>query len=244
MPGVTLNGLKSPQAESSYAEEGQRWAANTYGILLRDKARWQRVSMGLLVLTLAFGSVMAWMAGWGTRVQAYVVHLDAQGVEHVIRPVPALPIKPEQNIVRTVLIQWIEKARALSSDRLILAQNMEWLKDHTTTAMYQQLNEMRQEQDERQRVAHTRVQVLVKSVLPVGGASQSWAIEWEERAYTPEGRVLARETLAWKATLRVADFQDKAAKQQMRIMRDTNNYRNILGIFVSDVAFATPTPLL
>ena len=242
MAGIQTNGFKGPGEEVSRAHAGQRAVVNTYAILLREKAMWQRVAIPGWLCTMACVGIIIWMAGWGTRVVPHVVEWDRTGTERLIRPIPPVPQKAEQNVLRHIVTDWLAKTRAISSDGVVFQQHWDWVRDYTTSRGWAQIQEMWKEQAGRHR-AGIRVQVQVREVLPVGGTSQSWAVEWEERAYTPEGRLVLQDTLRWKATLRVADFQDQAAKRQMQLMRTQNNYRNILGVFMDEVAFATPTPL-
>jgi type IV secretory pathway TrbF-like protein len=182
-----------------------------------------------------------WLATSGVRVIPYVVRVDQLGQEQALTALPSSPLKPEQSVIHGVLTTWIEQVRSISNDIIVFTRNWDRVKDYTTTAGLRQLQDFRKEQAIRQQMGR-RVQITVGQVLPIGGASNSYTGEWREEVYDQTGQLLLEESGLWKATLRVANWQSKTAQQELDLRRKQRNFRNVMGIFVDEVAW-TMRPL-
>lgn len=242
MHGMVTTAHQGPQAAISRAEQGQRALSNTVAQLLRDKARWQGISLCLGATTVLCAGGLTWLALAGVRVEPYVVRVDQLGQEQVLRPASARPEPPTPTLIHGVVVQWVEHVRAISSDVVVFGANWDKVADYSTTACLRQLQAFRHEQARRQQHGR-RVQVQVGTFLPVGGHSHSYTIEWREDAYDPSGQWLVEESGLWKATIRIADFASTTAQAEVDLRRKRRNFRNILGVFVDEVSWTVrPVP--
>lgn len=241
MHGTATNAHQGPQAAIMRAEQGQRALSNTFAQLLRDKARWQAVSLLLGATTLLCAGGLTWMALAGVRVEPYVIRVDQLGHEQVLRPASRTPEPPTPTLIHGVVMQWIEHTRAISNDIIVFGSNWDKVADYSTTACLRQLHTFRREQATRQQQGR-RVQVQVGTFLPVGGASHSYTIEWREEVYDQGGQLLLEESGLGKATLRIADFTSQTAQAEVDLRRKSRHFRNILGVFVDEVSW-TMRPL-
>jgi type IV secretory pathway TrbF-like protein len=138
-------------------------------------------------------------------------------------------------------MEWVEHLRSISNDPIVFVKNWDKVADYTTTAGLRQLAAFRKEQRTRQQQGR-RVQVTVGGVLPVGGDSQSYTVDWKEEVYDQSGQLLTDESGLWTATVRVASWQSQTAQQEVDLRRKAKNFRNILGVFVDEVSW-TMRPL-
>ena len=239
--GIHLAAHTGRQEAVNRIEDARRTRSNTLARAYQATARWQAVALGLLGTTVLSTAAVAWLATSGVRVVPYVVRVDQLGQEQPLTSVPSTPVKPEQSVIHGVIMAWIEHVRSISNDVIVFAQNWDKVADYTTTAGLRQLAAFRNEQAIRQQMGR-RVQVTVGAVLPVGGLSHSYTVEWREDVYDQGGQLLVDESGRWKATMRIADFQSQTAQQEVDLRRKTRNFRNILGVFIDEVSW-TMRPL-
>jgi type IV secretory pathway TrbF-like protein len=209
-----------------------------------------RLLSAILVLVLAlggsvWGNIQQGLHGVKTEVQ--LMYIDYRGNAKPAIKLADLSVTPEQANIMGVLQRWMTLQRRLPDDPIVLGQNWEEVDAFSTNAAIKQLELFRREQKTRQEM-HRRVEVARVSILPVGSKSRSYLVSWDEFTRDQNGELVREESGYWEATVTVADFQTKAVQQQRELRLKKRDYRNILGIFVDDIAwkgrpmFFTPQP--
>jgi type IV secretory pathway TrbF-like protein len=242
MQGINLAAHTGIVGTLNRLEEARREKANMLARAYRSAARWQAMALGELAVVLVLTGVCGWLATSGVRVIPYVVRVDNFGREQVLEPWPTHPVRPPQTAVYDTIKNWIEDVRNISNDPVVFKQNWDRVALYTTQAGWQQLTPFHKEQIARQLLGR-RALVTVGQVLPIGKQSWSYTVEWREEVYDQSGQLLPEESGLWKATVRVADWQSKAAQEAFNLLRAKRTYRNIQGIVVDEISWSMrPVP--
>jgi type IV secretory pathway TrbF-like protein len=239
--GVTTAAYRGRQRAVQHYDEGiEAKARGLTRIYKRDGGLIVAVTLlsGALCLSAA-GNI--WQGSQGIREVPYVLLIDHLGQERPLMRVEELPVTPEQSQVIGVLMTWVELVRSVPGEAVQLGKNWEKVEAYSSNAALGQLREYRAEQKQRQQFGR-RVEIVTPSILPIKN-SRSYAVEWEEKTYNQEGRVMPEESGRWKATLTIADFHSQAARQERELRAKKRQYRNILGIVVDGVSWQV-RPLL
>lgn len=181
---------------------------------------------GLLLLWYVFTA--------GVRDHIAVVYVDYNLNEKMLDPAPSEPTNPGENAIRAVLTQWVENVRWVTPDKRIFAYNWSKVESFSTQATIRQLDEFRQAQQARID-AGRRVQVQVTQLRRVPKEAQSYTVSWREEAYDTQGTLLRDESGIWTATLTLADFTSKVAKQELSLRRAQKEFRNLFGLFIDGI---------
>ena len=177
------------------------------------------------------------MVSWGVRDHVVVLKVrEGAGYAEPMEDAARLPLKPEQHVIRGVLQQWMESVRWISNDRRVFTREWEKVEEFTTLAGLRQLQAFRAEQDQRQREG-LRVQVTVGEFRPIARQSNSYLLKWKEEAFDRLANPVLPQSGLWEATLRVADFQSKTARDEMDLRRKKRTFRNVYGVFVEEIAW-------
>ena len=206
---------------SARAEYGDR-----YGAAVNEAARWRQIAFFLLMLSLAFGGMMIWMASQN-KVVPYVVQVDKQGYSVAIKPaeqgsatdmrvVVASLSRFFTNFKTTVVDTYAQ--RAMVNDvygYIARGSSAESVVNH-----YYRENNPFTVKD-----GYTTL-VEVKSVLAVGGGGKSWQVLWTENRIR-RGEI--RSSTEWRAIVTI----------EISPVRDLSDVmKNPLGIYITELNMA------
>ena len=206
---------------SARAEYGDR-----YGAAVNEAARWRQIAFFLLMLSLAFGGMMIWMAAQN-KVVPYVVQVDKQGYSVAIKSAEQ-GSAADSRVVVAALSQFFSnfKTRVVDTyaQRAMVNDVYSYLargsSAETIVSHYYRENNPFVNND-----GYTTL-VEVKSVLAVGGGGTSWQVLWTESRLR-RGEI--RSTTEWRAIVTIAI-------SPVRELADV--IKNPLGIYITELNMA------
>ena len=212
------------QEEENPYLSARREYGDRYGAAVNETARWRQICFFLLMLCLAFGSAMIWLASQN-KVIPYVVQVDKQGYSVAIRPASEAS-GADTRVIIAALSRFISNFKTVVSDpyaqRRMVDEVYNYLgkgsaAEGVITHYYRDNNPFQ-----------TKRSVLVEiiSVLGVGSNGKSWQILWTEKNVS-NGNVTG--TSEWRAivSIAVSPVQDMA-----------EIIKNPLGIYVTEFNMA------
>ena len=239
--GVSTSGYESVQTEVRTMDAKVEEAARTMTRIYKRDAALVITTLVLVVILAfsVFGNIVQGMQG--IQEIPYVVFIDELGNHHPALRLPDQEITIPQGMIVMTLIRWVECTRSIPSDTKVLAECWDTVREFTTNAGWAQLEPFYEQQLERKKHGR-RVQVTLPDVKILTG-SRSYHVAWEETAHEPTGAKIVQESGRWEATLGLADFSDKAARERLNLRITQRNYRNLLGIAVDDIQWKHRPPL-
>jgi len=239
--GTYLDAHKGIIADLNRTEQARQQRSNELARAWRNERRAWTVVLVEAGVIVCLAGIIGWLATSGILVVGYMTRVDAHGQEQPLESVPTKPMKVEHSVTHGVLWAWVENVRWITEDTVLFGLMWNRVQDFTTTAGMRQLDNFKRDQKQRQAKGR-RVLVRVGSVLPIGTEANSWVVEWCEEARDLHGAFLREESGLYKATLRVADWQSKTAKDEMDLRRRQKNWRNTYGVFVDGINWPSPRP--
>jgi type IV secretion system protein TrbF len=214
---------------SPFLRAKQEWDKRT-GTVLKQKANWQRYAGVLTLAVLVLGISNAWLAGRVT-VLPYIVEVAETGQIRTVGMLPRAWDGQHGAPLEFVVREWLRWTRTLSSDPVVLGQNLEQAHGFMTATGWTELAGHFQQLKAQQARGET-VEIIFGNMIPLPGDPRAFELEWREETFTQQGTVLTNQP--WKATMSIAIFPptDASSLQQMR---------NPLGIFVREVHWGPRT---
>ena len=206
---------------SARAEYGDR-----YGAAVNEAARWRQISFFLLLLCLAFGAAMIWMAAQN-KVVPYVVQVDKQGYSVAIKSAEESSAA-DQRVIIAALARFFTNFKSVVVDtyaqRAMVNDVYAYLArgssaESIVTHYYRENNPFNAEE------GYTTV-VEVDSVLAIGGGGKSWQVLWAENRIR-RGEIVS--STVWRAIVTVAI-------SPVRDLADV--IKNPLGIYITELNMA------
>lgn len=237
--GTNIEWTVGPEAALDRIEQARQQEVRDDARAQRRRDRHQALMLGLVGALFLMTGTVVYLATAGMQYQVHLVRVDHLGREQGVEQAPRQPIKPERTVVLGIIQDWIEKVRWITEDRRLFDLMWERVEDFATASTMRQLQEFRQEQRARQ-LAGRRVQIKFDGMpAPVAQKSQSYTLNWKEEAFDIYGNKLVEECGYWSAILTIADFQSKAAQQELDLRRRRQNWRNVYGVFVDGVTWSS-----
>ena len=206
---------------SARAEYGDR-----YGAAVNEAARWRQITFFLLMLCLAFGGMMIWMASQN-KVVPYVVQVDKQGYSVAIKSAEE-GSAADMRVVVAALSRFFTnfKTRVVDpyAQRAMVNDVYGYLArgssaESIVTHYYRENNPFTDAD------GYTTL-VEVKSVLAVGGGGTSWQVLWTE-SKVRRGEITS--STEWRAIVTIAI-------SPVRDLADV--IKNPLGIYITELNMA------
>jgi hypothetical protein len=222
-PWVLLLPLTWPGVVYGLWQERRR----LWRVLPRPALRQWRRCVGVVSLLACLG-----MASYG----AYEYATPRQAVL-----IPAPPLTVPQSAIIMTLIRWTECTRGLSTDRKVVDDCWAMVKDFTAPSVWAQLEPVYAQQLQRFQ-QHQRVEISRPAVTRLTESS-IYQVGWDETTFESSGVQVAQESGRWHALLSIADVHGKAARERLDLHLAQRNYRNLLGIVVTDMQWKQRPPL-
>lgn len=157
--------------------------SDRYGSAVKDAARWRQISIFMLMLCLAFGATMMWLASQN-KVIPYIVQVDKQGYAVAIKSSQEGSIADTRVIVaalggffvnfKTVITDMSSQRRMINDVYSYLAKNSS--AESVVSQFYKEHNPFIATQDKRQYT----VQVEIRSIVRAGSNDKTWQVLWSE----------------------------------------------------------------
>lgn len=206
---------------SARAEYGDR-----YGAAVNEAGRWRQISFFLLMLSLAFGGMMIWMA-MQNKVVPYVVQVDKQGYTVAVKSAEQ-GSETDNRVIIAALARFFSnfKCRLIDTyaQRAIVNEVYNYVAggsnaESVVSSYYRENNPFDNPNRE-------TVQVEVSSVLAIGGGGTSWQVLWNEK-HLQGGEI--RTTTDWRAivTISISPVRELDAV-----------IKNPLGIYITELNMA------
>ena len=200
-----------------------------YGSSVKDAARWRQISFFLIMLCVAFGGLMMWMASQN-RVIPYIVQVDKQGYAVAIKSSEQGAVADTRVIVATLggfFVNFKTVITDVSSQKRMVNDVYSYLAkgsaaESFVSHYYQEHNPFVATQD---RNRYT-VQVEIRSIVRSGSNDKSWQVLWSEEKLE-QGTIIERTD--WRAIVSIA-------VSPVRELEDV--IKNPLGIFITDINMA------
>ena len=199
-----------------------------YGSSVRDAARWRQISFFLIMLCVAFGGLMMWMASQN-RVIPYIVQVDKQGYAVAIKSSEQGAVADTRVIVATLggfFVNFKTVITDVSSQKRMVNDVYSYLAkgsaaESFVSHYYQEHNPFVATQDKR-----NTVQVEIRSIVRSGNTDKSWQVLWSEEKLE-QGTVIERTD--WRAIVSIAVSPVRELSEVLQ---------NPLGIFITDINMA------
>lgn len=207
---------------SARAEYGDR-----YGAAVNEAARWRQISFFLLLLCLAFGGMMMWMANQN-KVVPYVVQVDKQGYSVAIKSAEEVSVL-DNRVVIAALSRFFSNFKTIVTDTYAQRAMVNDVYSYIARGSSAEgivTNYYRNNSPFTGNASGNITQVEVKSILAVGGGGKSWQVLWTE-SMIRRGEIVS--SSEWRAivTIEVYPHLDLA-----------NVMKNPLGIYISELNMA------
>ncbi|MBR0185183.1 MAG: conjugal transfer protein TrbF [Synergistaceae bacterium] len=200
-----------------------------YGSAVKDAARWRQISIFMLMLCLAFGATMMWLASQN-KVIPYIVQVDKQGYAVAIKSSQEGSIADTRVIVaalggffvnfKTVITDMSSQRRMVNDVYSYLAKNSS--AESVVSQFYKEHNPFIATQDKRQYT----VQVEIRSIVRAGSNDKTWQVLWSEEKMD-QGTLIERTD--WRAIVSVAISPVRELEEVLK---------NPLGIFITEINMA------
>ena len=200
-----------------------------YGSSVKDAARWRQISFFLVMLCVAFGALMMWMASQN-KVIPYIVQVDKQGYAVAIKSSEQGAVADTRVIVATLggfFVNFKTVITDVSSQKRMVNEVYSYLAkgsaaESFVSHYYQEHNPFVATQD---RNRYT-VQVEIRSIVRSGSNDKSWQVLWSEEKLE-QGTVIERTD--WRAIVSIAVSPVRELEEVIK---------NPLGIFITDINMA------
>ncbi|MGE3476790.1 MAG: conjugal transfer protein TrbF [Rhodospirillaceae bacterium] len=211
----------TPEPATPYQKAAQVWDERL-GTLRAQSHTWQRVSVGLIVLTLILAGGSVWQAS-RSHIQPYVVEIDGNGAARAVAPAKAA-YHPNDMVVARHLSDFIEKVRSLSIDPMVIRAN--WLDAYGAITQKAKpfLDDFAKSTNPFDRVGERSVAVQVSSV--VKATDNTYQVKWSEQHYE---RSTLTSTEEWTAMLTLVTATPKTEAEVLK---------NPLGLYVNGIAWS------
>ena len=178
--------------------------SDRYGSAVKDAARWRQISILMVMLCIAFGVAMMWLASQN-KVVPYIVQVDKHGYAVTIKSAQEGSVADTRVVVaalggffvnfKTVVTDVASQRRMLNDVYSYLAKNSS--AETAVSQYYKEHNPFVATQDKREYT----VQVEIRSIVRSGGDDKSWQILWTEEK-VDQGAII--ESTEWRAIVSVA----------------------------------------
>ena len=200
-----------------------------YGSSVKDAARWRQISFFLVMLCVAFGALMMWMASQN-KVIPYIVQVDKQGYAVAIKSSEQGAVADTRVIVATLggfFVNFKTVITDVSSQKRMVNDVYSYLAkgsaaESFVSHYYQEHNPFVATQD---RNRYT-VQVEIRSIVRSGSNDKSWQVLWSEEKLE-QGTIIERTD--WRAIVSIAVSPVRELEEVIK---------NPLGIFITDINMA------
>ena len=200
-----------------------------YGSSVKDAARWRQISFFLIMLCVAFGALMMWMASQN-KVSPYIVQVDKQGYAVAIKSSEQGAVADTRVIVATLggfFVNFKTVITDVSSQKRMVNEVYSYLAkgsaaESFVSHYYQEHNPFVATQD---RNRYT-VQVEIRSIVRSGSNDKSWQVLWSEEKLE-QGTIIERTD--WRAIVSIAVSPVRELEEVIK---------NPLGIFITDINLA------
>ena len=203
--------------------------SDRYGSAVKDAARWRQISILMVMLCIAFGVAMMWLASQN-KVVPYIVQGDKHGYAVTIKSAQEGSIADTRVVVaalggffvnfKTVVTDVASQRRMLNDVYSYLAKNSS--AETAVSQYYKEHNPFVATQDKREYT----VQVEIRSIVRSGGDDKSWQILWTEEK-VDQGAVI--ESTEWRAIVSVAISPVRELAEVLK---------NPLGIYITEINMA------
>ena len=221
-------------SDNNYFEENPYLSArkeysDRYGSAVKDAARWRQISILMVMLCIAFGVAMMWLASQN-KVVPYIVQVDKHGYAVTIKSAQEGSVADTRVVVaalggffvnfKTVVTDVASQRRMLNDVYSYLAKNSS--AETAVSQYYKEHNPFVATQDKREYT----VQVEIRSIVRSGGDDKSWQILWTEEK-VDQGAVI--ESTEWRAIVSVAISPVRELAEVLK---------NPLGIYITEINMA------
>ena len=203
--------------------------SDRYGSAVKDAARWRQISILMVMLCIAFGVAMMWLASQN-KVVPYIVQVDKHGYAVTIKSAQEGSVADTRVVVaalggffvnfKTVVTDVASQRRMLNDVYSYLAKNSS--AETAVSQYYKEHNPFVATQDKREYT----VQVEIRSIVRSGGDDKSWQILWTEEK-VDQGAVI--EITEWRAIVSVAISPVRELAEVLK---------NPLGIYITEINMA------
>ena len=203
--------------------------SDRYGSAVKDAARWRQISILMVMLCIAFGVAMMWLASQN-KVVPYIVQVDKHGYAVTIKSAQEGSVADTRVVVaalggffvnfKTVVTDVASQRRMLNDVYSYLAKNSS--AETAVSQYYKEHNPFVATQDKREYT----VQVEIRSIVRSGGDDKSWQILWTEEQ-VDQGAVI--ESTEWRAIVSVAISPVRELAEVLK---------NPLGIYITEINMA------
>ena len=203
--------------------------SDRYGSAVKDAARWRQISILMVLLCLAFGGAMMWLASQN-KVVPYIVQVDKHGYAVAIKSAQEGSMADTRVIVaalggffvnfKTVVTDVASQRRMLNDVYSYLAKNSS--AETAVSQYYKEHNPFVATQDKREYT----VQVEIRSIVRSGGNDKSWQVLWTEEKID-QGTII--ESTEWRAIVSVAISPVRELGEILK---------NPLGIYITEINMA------
>ena len=192
-----------PIQENPYLSARKEYG-DRYGSAVKDAAHWRQISMFMLLLCLAFGATMMWLASQN-KVVPYIVQVDKHGYAVAIKSAKEGSLADTRVIVaalggffvnfKTVITDLSSQRRMVNEVYSYLAKNSS--AETVVSQFYKEHNPFIATQAKREYT----VQVEIRSIVRSGSDDKSWQVLWSEEKMD-QGTIIERTD--WRAIVSVA----------------------------------------
>ena len=203
--------------------------SDRYGSAVKDAARWRQISILMVLLCLAFGGAMMWLASQN-KVVPYIVQVDKHGYAVAIKSAQEGSMADTRVIVaalggffvnfKTVITDVASQRRMVNDVYSYLAKNSS--AEASVSQYYKEHNPFVATQDKREYT----VQVEIRSIVRSGGNDKSWQVLWTEERID-QGTII--ESTEWRAIVSVAISPVRELGEILK---------NPLGIYITEINMA------
>ena len=200
-----------------------------YGSAVKDAAHWRQISLIMLLLCLAFGATMMWLASQN-KVVPYIVQVDKHGYAVAIKSAREGSVADTRVIIaalggffvnfKTLITDVSSQRRMVNDVYSYLAKNSP--SEAVVSQFYKEHNPFIATQNKRE----FTVQVEIRSIVRSGSDDKSWQVLWSEEKMD-QGNIIERTD--WRAIVSVAISPVRELEEVLK---------NPLGIFITEINMA------
>ena len=220
--------IQQAEQENPYLSARKEYG-DRYGSSVKDAARWRQISFFLVMLCVAFGCLMMWLASQN-KVIPYIVQVDKQGYAVAIKSSEQGAVADTRVIVATLggfFVNFKTVITDMSSQKRMVNDVYSYLAKGSAAETfvshyYQEHNPFVATQDRNRNT----VQVEIRSIVRSGSNDKSWQVLWSEEKLE-QGTVIERTD--WRAIVSIAVSPVRELAEVLQ---------NPLGIFITDINMA------
>ena len=219
---------QAAEQENPYLSARKEYG-DRYGSSVKDAARWRQISFFLVMLCVAFGGLMMWLASQN-KVIPYIVQVDKHGYAVAIKSSEKGAIADTRVIVATLggfFVNFKTVVTDMSSQKRMVNEVYSYLAkgsaaESFVSHYYQEHNPFVATQDRNRNT----VQVEIRSIVRSGSNDKSWQVLWSEEKLE-QGTIIER--TEWRAIVSIAVSPVRELAEVLQ---------NPLGIFITDINMA------